>query len=43
MRVSIITINNEILIGKKYDSIAMYLGKKLLESGITISKNIENI
>ena len=40
MRVSIITINNEILIGKKYDSIAMYLGKKLLESGITISKNI---
>lgn len=40
MRVSIITISNEILIGKKYDSIAMYLAKKLLESGITISKNI---
>lgn len=40
MRVSIITISNEILIGKKYDSIAMYLAKKLLQSGITITKNV---
>ena len=40
MRASIITISNEILIGKKYDSIAMYLAKKLLESGITIKENV---
>lgn len=40
MRASIITISNEILIGKKYDSIAMYLAKKLLESGITIRENV---
>lgn len=40
MKVSIITISNEILIGKKYDSIAMYLSKKLLESGVTITKNV---
>lgn len=40
MKVSIITISNEILIGKKYDNIAMYLAKKLMMSGVTIKKNV---
>ncbi len=40
MKVSIITISNEILIGKKFDNIAMYLAKKLMMSGVTIKKNV---
>ncbi len=39
MKVSIITISNEILIGKKYDNIAMYLTKKLMMSGVTVNSN----
>lgn len=40
MRISIVTISNEILIGKKNDVIANFLAKKFLESGVTVTQSI---
>ncbi len=40
MRVSYITVNTNILLGKEQDNILSFLSRKLLENGVTISKSI---
>ena len=40
MKVSCISINTNILLGKEHDIVGEYLSKKLLDSGVTFNKKI---